>query len=77
MTIHVNSTLEEDYRMKRFFWSLFAGISGLLIGISLNQIININSYDYILLLIIGVAIMSFGIWGYRKYVGKGLLFKSK
>lgn len=77
MTVIVNSTLGEDYRMKRFFWSLFAGISGLLIGISLDQIINVNSYDYILSLLIGVAIMSFGIWGYRKYVGKGLLFKSK
>ncbi len=77
MTVIVNSTLEEDYRMKRFFWSLFAGICGLLIGISLDQIINVNSYDYILSLLIGVTIMSFGIWGYRKYVDKSLLFKSK
>lgn len=62
--------------MKRFFWSFISGISGILIGMAIFEFsIGISSRGSILLLVIGIIMMLLSIWGYKKYVGKGLLFK--
>ncbi|MFJ8460880.1 hypothetical protein ACIQ57_17310 [Lysinibacillus xylanilyticus] len=62
--------------MKRFFWSFISAISGILIGMSIFDIIygSLSRFS-ISVLVIGTIMMLISIWGYRKYVGRGLLFK--
>lgn len=62
--------------MRRFFWSFISAISGLLIGMFIFDMINGSlSRVSISVLVIGIIMMLISIWGYKKYVGKGLLFK--
>lgn len=63
--------------MKRFFWSFITAISGFLIGISIFDMFNRSlSRVSISILVIGFIMMLISIWGNKKYVGKGLLFKN-
>jgi len=62
--------------MKRFFWSFISAISGILIGMSIFDIINGSlSRISISVLVIGIIMTLISIWGNRKYVGRGFLFK--
>ncbi|KOP80653.1 hypothetical protein AMS59_04575 [Lysinibacillus sp. FJAT-14745] len=63
--------------MRRFFWSFITAISGFLVGMFILDMINGSlSRVSITNLVIGIIMMLISIWGYKKYVGKGLLFKS-
>jgi len=62
--------------MKRFFWSFMSAISGFLVGMSIfDMIYRSLPRVSITVLVIGIIMMLISIWGYKKYVGKGLLFK--
>ena len=62
--------------MKRFFWSSISVISGVLVGMSIFEMIHVSlSRVSISFLVIGIIMMLISIWGHKKYVGKGLLFK--